>query len=177
MNTLFGMLLLLTSFLSLNVSAITAAQHSMAKISTLNTAVNVLKRQTKLPAITGYYRSKLIKGESGSCNLSVEIKELQGEYFYTFNLGGHIKKGKVKLTKIDEPDAAGIVFTGIKWAEYKGDISRLKDGDRPTVMKIPVGIEGVWTKSGITIQNYGNAMNYYVQIAGCEKKYIELIKQ
>ena len=43
-------------------------------------------------------------------------------------------------------------------------------------LELPKDIEGVLYKDEITIQNSGNAMNYYVKFAECDLKYIHLTK-
>lgn len=43
-------------------------------------------------------------------------------------------------------------------------------------LSLPQDIVGVLYENEITIQNYGNAMNYYVQLGACDVKYIHLIK-
>jgi len=110
------------------------------------------------PKLAGYYRSK------SGCNLSVRITHSGKQYFYTLKLNTRTRRGKLKLVKADEPGTTGIVFTGLRWAAYPSG-------------KPPIGIEGVWTTTGIIIQNYGNAMNNYTQLAGCNEKYIELALQ
>jgi len=124
--------------------------------------------------IEGYYVSELMDGETENCSLSVKIKKVQGQYVYAFNIGGKIVKGKVKITKADNPEEPGIIFKGIEWAENNGDISH---SDKHVALKLPGSIEGVWSESGIIIQNYGNSMNNYMQIASCGQKYINLVKQ
>lgn len=129
-------------------------------------------RQSK--EIEGYYLSVPMDGETEPCSLSVKIRKTHGEYAFTFNISGKIATGKVKLTKSDNPKELGIVFRGIHWAENNGDLSATT---KQVKLKLPGGIEGVWSESGIIIQNYGNAMNNYMQIASCGQKFINLVKQ
>jgi hypothetical protein len=110
------------------------------------------------PALPGYYRAK------SGCPLSIRITKSGKQYFYVLKQNTGVKKGKLKIVKADEPGTMGIVLTGIRWAEYAAG--------RP-----PVGLEGIWTTAGITIQNYGNAMNSYTKLAACGEKYIELSRQ
>ena len=124
--------------------------------------------------IEGYYLSEALDGETETCSLSVKIRKAKGGYVFTFDIGGKIISGKVKLIKSDDPKEFGITFKGIHWAENNGDISNTTQQNK---LKLPDGIEGVWSASGIVIQNYGNAMNSYMQIASCGQKYINLVKQ
>jgi hypothetical protein len=41
---------------------------------------------------------------------------------------------------------------------------------------LPIGIDGLFSEKEITIQNYGNAMNYYVKLDDCGEKYIHFNK-
>lgn len=128
--------------------------------------------------VEGLYKSEMLDGETESCDLSVRITKIKGRYRYVFHIGKTVKKGKVQLSAADGPGDKIITFEGITWAEYEGDVSNVKDEDRPVAMKLPAGITGLISKKdGITIQNSGNALNYYVQIAGCGQKYIHLVKQ
>jgi hypothetical protein len=163
------------------------ANRATAQIKTVkikpNSATNaqkkhILKHQINLPAIEGYYKSELIDGETDSCDLSVRIKKIKGQYYYTFYRGSHVEKGKIKLTKGDDLNEMYITFRGIEWKEYEGDVTDAKNKDRRVKLKRPIGIEGTWTDEGIMIQNYGKAMNYYVQIEWCNaQKFIKLVKQ
>jgi hypothetical protein len=133
-----------------------------------------LHRHIEKNEIEGYYLSEPLDGETESCSLSVKIRKVKGGYVFTFDIDGKIAKGMVKLTKSDDPKEFGITFKGIHWAENNGDISRPGQQNK---LKLPDGIEGVWSAAGIVIQNYGNAMNSYMQIASCGQKYINLVKQ
>jgi len=124
--------------------------------------------------VEGYYVSEPMDGETETCNLSVRIKKVQGQYIYAFNIDGRILKGKVRITKTDDPNELGIIFNEIQWAENNGDLSRTTKAAK---LKLPDSIEGVWSASGIIIQNYGNSMNSYMKIASCGQKYINMVKQ
>ena len=140
----------------------------------IKTNVSSLHRHNQSKEIEGYYISEPMDGETESCNISLNIKKVQGRYTYNLNISGHVFKGKVKLTEADNPKERGIIFQGVKWAENNGDISRTA---KQVKLKLPDSIEGVWSESGIIIQNYGNSMNNYMQIASCGQKYINLVKQ
>jgi len=127
--------------------------------------------------ITGLYKAEPIEEGGESCGLSVLITKVNGRYFYNLKINGKNRKGRVEITKGDKAGETYINFTGIKWAEYEGDVSKLGDDDERPSLKLPVGIDGVLQGKEITIQNYGNAMNYYVKFAGCEEKFIRLVRQ
>ncbi|MBS7567017.1 hypothetical protein KHS38_21615 [Mucilaginibacter sp. Bleaf8] len=124
-----------------------------------------------MPEIAGTYKAAPADGETKACDLSVQIRKLNGAYAYTFHMNSKVYKGKVKLEKGDNKGEVYVTFMGIELAEYEGD----EDEEKRPVKK-PVGISGLWSDNQITIQNTGNSMNYYVQIAGCDQKYISLVK-
>ena len=143
------------------------------------TKKDTLKSSVKLheaEEITGTYYAESIDGQSESCDMSVEIRKNGAGYSYQFNLNGEKIKGRVTLKKNDSKETY-INFEGIKWAEYQGDISNDPEKGDTTSFELPVGIDGLLAGKEITIQNYGNAMNYYVKFAGCDEKYIRLVKQ
>ncbi|MGY4385190.1 hypothetical protein ACVWYN_002226 [Pedobacter sp. UYP24] len=135
---------------------------------------NLTKRYNERKNVEGYYVSEPMDGETENCALSVKIKNVKGQYFYAFNITGEIVHGKVKITKADDPKELGIVFKGVKWAENNGYVSRNAQNEK---FKLPNAIEGVWSESGIMIQNYGNSMNNYLLFASCGQKYINLVKK
>jgi hypothetical protein len=132
-----------------------------------------------LTDISGTYKSVPTEQETENCDLSVKITKTQGRYSYRFDIAGQVLKGKVTLKEIKGEKGMLIVFEGIKWAEYEGDISDDPEHEHKPKpeMKIPAGVGGKLLNNEITIQNYGNSMNYYVVFAACGQKYISLIKQ
>jgi hypothetical protein len=141
---------------------------------------DTVKTLTKLPSkaedITGTYYAESIDGQSESCNMSVLIKKGPKAYIYEFTINGEKIKGKATVKENDNKETY-INFEGIKWAEYEGDISQDPEKGDTTSLELPVGIDGLLAGKEITIQNYGNSMNYYVKFAGCDEKYIRLVKQ
>jgi hypothetical protein len=128
-------------------------------VAILLLTISLLPLISNAQALPGYYRTK-----AGGCNLSIRITQAGKQYLYTLKVNGHTKTGKLKTTTADESGGIGVIFTGTKWNEY------------PTKHK-PGGVEGVWIAGVITIQNYGNSMNNYMQLAACGEKYIELTRQ
>jgi len=142
------------------------------------TKKDTVKSAIKTPEasdITGTYYAESLDGQSESCNMSVEIKKDGAGYSYEISLNDKKTKGKASLQK-GEDKQTYINFEGIKWAEYEGDISNDPEKGDTTLLELPVGISGVIAGNEITIQNTGNAMNYYVKFAGCDEKYIRLVK-
>ena len=77
-----------------------------------------------------------------------------------------------------EDDTYYITFKNIEWSEYKGAIELDENGDEiDNDLGLPEDIQGVLNADEITIQNEGNAMNYYVKLGECGVKYIHLVRQ
>lgn len=110
----------------------------------------------------------------GGCPISVIIWKSPTGYRYKLTNDQKHYAGKIKLEK--DVQSIGIVFEGIPYSEYEGDVSQLDDNAERPQPKLPVGVRGLLNGDTILIQNYGNAMNYYVQFGGCDAKFISLIK-
>lgn len=125
----------------------------------------------------GHYVSvSLDEGETKSCAITVDIIKKAGKYFYTLTTDTTYK-GSLKISR--EGKDTYVTFEGIPWSEYEGDISQDPEGEeteRPE-LEIPVGIDGQFSGNEINIQNYGNAMNYYVKLGSCGDKFIRLVKR
>ena len=75
----------------------------------------------------------------------------------------------------ERADGYYITFKDIEWSEYLGAID--PEGTKSEEdLELPKDIQGVLYKDEITIQNSGNAMNYYVKFGECDLMYIHLIK-
>jgi hypothetical protein len=115
------------------------------------------------------------------CDISVEITKEDGGYRYFLKTNDRKVKGKASFST-DESGGKYLVFEGIKWDEYEGDISNeeetdyISDSKPQPELEVPVGIGASYVKDTLTIQNYGNAMNSYTKISECGEKYIQLIK-
>ncbi len=134
-----------------------------------------------LDTISGFYKTEIDANDSETCELSVDIFKSQKGYNYHLKTDKRDVKGKVRFVK-DSPNELFIVFEGIKWDEYSGDLYNETDSDeRKNVEKYhiesPIGISAFVEKDRLTIQNYGNSMNNYTKISECGRKYIFLIKQ
>lgn len=132
------------------------------------------------PDISGYYKA-VDAGHPEStdegCAIEVNIlKKNTGAFTYNLIAGDTKHTGEVTLTKNNDK-SMGIVFEGIPYAEFEGDISDGDDDKERPQLKLPVGIGGILQGDTITIQNYGNSMNYYVVFEGCGAKYLQLVKK
>jgi len=122
--------------------------------------------------IVGIYRSSA----PTECKLELKITQGQQGFFYVLTTPERILKGKITFVRSLEEATNYILLGGITWAENEGDVSNAEDEDNAAELELPVGIEGFFNPGEITIQNYGNAMNYYVKLADCGDKYIYLRK-
>ncbi|MCG9791207.1 hypothetical protein [Flavobacterium algicola] len=131
---------------------------------------------TRLPKnIIGEYHNDI-------CNLTLSITKLKGEYFYNYNSTERNLKGKV--TFLREEDLY-INLSEIEFAEDYFDISLPEEDlekskkyeELKKVGKRYIGVECYYSPEELTIQNYGNAMNYYVKLSDCGEKYIRFKKQ
>jgi hypothetical protein len=127
----------------------------------------------KDPDISGNYEQT--DSTDRGCPISVTIWKSATGYRYKLTNDQKYYTGKVKVEK-DADQRTGIIFEGIPYAEYEGSVSQLNDDAERPQPKLPVGVGGLLTGDTILIQNYGNAMNYYVQLGGCDAKFISLIK-
>lgn len=130
------------------------------------------------PNVSGYYKEadeEQADSPGEGCNIAVTILKSNVGYRYRLTAGQTHHTGKVTLEK-NQNKSIGITFEDIPYAEYEGDVSKLEENkDRPQP-KLPVGVGGILSGDTITIQNYGNAMNYYVQFGGCQVKFISLVR-
>lgn len=116
--------------------------------------------------------------KADGCDLSIIISKIKNDYQYVFKTNLRTLKGKAIYSKNSSGENY-ITLEGIQWDEYEGDISNEEENDSISKkeLDIPVGIDALYVKDTLTIQNYGNAMNYYTKISECGLKYILLIKK
>lgn len=130
--------------------------------------------------IEGHYTSSAAEdgGPAPACQIILDIVKHKDLYFYTLTLDTTYK-GKVSISKSEDHKETFVTFEGIEWAEFEGDISNdsEQESSAKPAIKLPIGIDGQFKGNEITIQNYGNAMNYYVKFGGCGDKYIRLLKR
>lgn len=114
--------------------------------------------------------------QADGCDFSIIISKIKNDYHYTFKTNVRTLKGKATYSK-NRSGEKYITLEGIQWDEYEGDISNENDSVPQKELEIPVGIDALYVKDTLTIQNYGNSMNSYTKISECGLKYIQLIKK
>ncbi|MFD2941194.1 hypothetical protein [Flavobacterium notoginsengisoli] len=115
---------------------------------------------------------------AGDCPISLIVLKDNKSYHYVFKTAIRTLKGKATYSQNSSGEKY-LVLEGIQWDEYEGDISNEDENDSipRKELEIPVGIDALYVKDTLTIQNYGNAMNSYTKISECGLKYIQLIKK
>jgi hypothetical protein len=129
--------------------------------------------------ISGFYTTQIHMDHGSKCDLSVQISKSENGYRYRLKTDLRDLEGKISFDRTDTNELS-IIFEGIKWDEYEGDISDELEDD-PSYegtenIEIPIGIGARVGKDTLTFQNSGNSMNYYVKIGECDQKYIVLVK-
>ena len=123
--------------------------------------------------IEGNYTLK--KDVVTDCKIFLSLFHKNGVLKYNMETNTRKLSGNVEIELNENKDGYYITFKNIEWSEYLGAIDtegETSEEDLP----LPQDIQGVLYKDEITIQNTGNAMNYYVKIGECDMKYIHLIK-
>lgn len=125
--------------------------------------------------IVGVYYNKI-------CNLTLSISISKGEYYYNYSSDERKLNGKITFSREED---LYLTLEGIEFAEDYFDISlpeeneeKQKEFDRLKKLgERYVGIDCYYSPEELIIQNYGNAMSYYVKLSDCGEKYIHFIKK
>ncbi len=113
------------------------------------------------------------------CNMEIVIKKVKERYNYTFISELRTLKGEISFVRHDRYNE--IILEGIEYAEDYFDVGLPEENPEYEELKKEgnrrVGIDCFLDSDRITIENYGNAMNYYLKLRDCGSKYITLEKQ
>ena len=123
--------------------------------------------------ITGNYTLPEDKVTDCKFFLSLFFKNGTLKYDIQINTKKHSSNAEIVLN--ERADGYYITFKDIEWSEYLGAIDP-EGTNSEEDLELPRNIQGVLYKDEITIQNSGNAMNYYVKFGECDLMYIHLIK-
>ncbi|WP_156166815.1 hypothetical protein [Pedobacter sp. BMA] len=127
--------------------------------------------------IAGTYNIVNEPVETDKCSMTITISKDAKGYTYTFTSDSRSLKGKLSVETTAENNGYYITLEGIEWSEYEGPLDDEGDPKAKEGLDLPVGVDALLQDHSITLQNYGNSMNYYVKLADCGKKYILLKKQ
>lgn len=116
------------------------------------------------------------------CNLTLSFSKLKGEYYYNYKSTERNLKGKVVFSREDD---LYITLSEIEFAEDYFDISLPeedleKEKEYEELKRIGeryIGVDCYYSPEELIIQNYGNAMSYYVKLSDCGEKYIHFKRQ
>lgn len=112
-----------------------------------------------------------------NCKMNLTIYRNNGQFYYRLKTGKQQWKGDVVITPNEKQDGYYITLKDIEWSEYEGTINfDEEDIEEQDDIALPQEVQGVLYENEITIQNTGNAMNYYVKFGDCDLKYIRLVK-
>lgn len=118
------------------------------------------------------------KDEPSKCDLTITIFKADGDYKYKLITTERNLSGGISLELNERKDGYYINFKGIEWSEYEGAIEADEnENEVEKEVELPTDLNGLIYEGEITIQNSGNAMNYYVKLAECDVKYIHLKKE
>jgi len=129
----------------------------------------------KKDSIEGLYSALIDSNNTDDCTLAIELIKTKNGYHFSLKTKARNIQGKAKLVS-NGPDEKYILLEDIPWDEYEGDISNEED-TIPKNADIPNGIDFLYKNDTLTLQNYGNAMNYYTKLGECGAKYIQLVKK
>ncbi len=116
------------------------------------------------------------------CNLTLSFYKSKGEYYYKYTSDKRNLDGKISFYRGED---VYINLTNIEYAEDYFDIELFEENEEKErkyaalkeKRKRTTGVECYFSQDELTIQNYGNSMNYYVKLYDCEEKYIHFQRQ
>lgn len=133
---------------------------------------NIEKNEKLLFDIEGEYS---FKDELTGCKLNLTLYYNNNQLKYKLKTNTRELSGNAILELNERKEGYYITFENIEWSEYLGAID--PEGESPDEnLALPQEISGSLNKNEIIIENYGNAMNYYVKLGECDVKYIHLIR-
>lgn len=109
------------------------------------------------------------------CKFFLSLFFKNGTLKYDIQINTKKHSGNAEIVLNERADGYYITFKDIEWSEYLGAIDP-EGTNSEEDLELPRNIQGVLYKDEITIQNSGNAMNYYVKFGECDVMYIHLIK-
>lgn len=165
-------------FIPLFLSAVFSCHKKAATNNSESTKTEFVSNDTLIKISSKDPIEGTYTANSEDCLISLVISKDKIDYQYILKTKLRTLKGKAVFSPSNSGEKY-ISLKGIQWDEYEGDISNEEENDSVSSkdLEIPVGIDALYIKDTLTIQNYGNAMNSYTKISECEQKYIQLIKK
>lgn len=150
-------------------------QRNNTLIDTVQNAAQSTKNNNLLFDIEGNYTLKQVLEQETDCKIFLSLFYKNGVLKYDMETNTRKLSGNAEIDLNERKDGYYITFKNIEWSEYLGVIDTENETSEED-MPLPKDIQGVLYKDEITIQNTGNAMNYYVKLGECDMKYIHLIR-
>lgn len=133
-----------------------------------------LQNNTLLFEVAGNYK---VEENDYSCQLQLKLFYKKGKLHYDAQTNSRKLNSEAELALNEKKDGYYLTLKNWEWSEYEGAIEMHESGEQVEKdLGLPKDIQGVLYKGEITIQNTGNAMNYYVKIGECDLKFIHLKK-
>ncbi|KQT17628.1 hypothetical protein ASG31_09545 [Chryseobacterium sp. Leaf404] len=135
-------------------------------------AINFKENNAILFEIEGTYQAKNEK----DCKMNLILYYYKNQLKYKLKTKTQEFSNDAEIELNEEKNGYYITFKNIEWSEYLGAL----DNEGEPISKdieVPDMVSGSLYKDQITLQNYGNSMNYYVLFDDCDEKYIELIRK
>ena len=129
--------------------------------------------ESELFVIEGIY---FFYNDVSKCSLRLDIVKENEYYRYNLKTNTRNLSGSISLNLNEESDGYYVSLDGIEWSENDGPLNAEGAPIEGNII-LPQGIKGSIYKAEIVIQNYGNAMNSYLQLGECDEKYILLKKE
>jgi len=133
---------------------------------------NSEKNEKLLFDIEGEYS---FKANFTDCKINLTLYYTNNQLKYRLKTNTREISNNASLELNETKDGYYIILENIEWSEYLG---ALDDEGNPIEenLSLPQEISGELNKNEIIIQNYGNAMNYYMKLGECDVKYLYLIR-
>jgi len=143
------------------------------KVDSTNAVEPKITKPTPLFEIAGNY---ILENNDTDCKFNLRLYYKNDQLFYQLHTNARKLTDKAEIELNEKKDGYYITFNNIEWSENEGALD--DDGEQiDKEIVLPTTVQGVLYKNEITIQNTGNAMNYYVKIGECDLKFIRLIRQ
>lgn len=133
---------------------------------------NIEKNEKLLFDIEGEYS---FKANVTDCKINLTLYYTNNQLKYKLKTNTREIFDNASLELNETKDGYYIILENIEWSEYLGALDE-EGNPIEENLSLPQEISGELNKNEIIIQNYGNAMNYYMKLGECDVKYLYLIR-
>jgi len=153
------------------IEKIVYAEPKQTKTDTVAKTKPTIKK-TIFP-IEGTY---VIENDDPSCEMTLMLSYKADQLVYKLTTNKRTLADKAEIELNESKNGYYLTLKNIEWSENECTLDDEGEPIDPDIT-LPTEVQGILEKNQITIQNAGNAMNYYVKIGECNAKYIQLIKK